>query len=287
MSTSPSTGSRVFCPGRQDRLFRISVSILPNLSAAHLDSLTLACYQRFSTIGEPAVTIKASDSNITLDSLDSLFLYWRTPESTLQWDCFFVLPPWLKVWWRQLSLGVKLYSCAVKHSGSLIGIAPLSLKGEEACFIGSTDVCDYLDFVITPGNENEFFNVILDDLSSKGIARLSLSPVRPDSTVLTHLVDVAKVRGYEVSCKAVDVSLELNLPPTWEDYLGILNRKQRHEVRRKLRRLQEKGAVTYRTIEDSADAAAAVTLFLNLFRKNNNNKKIFMTTKMESFFINP
>ena len=225
-----------------------------------------------------------SDNTIALESPENLSLCWHNTQSTLQWDCFFVLPPWLEVWWREFGLGAKLYSCVVKQRDVVIGIAPLCLRGDEACFVGSTDVCDYLDFVIAPGNENEFFNVILDDLSSKGITRLNLSPVRPDSTVLTHLVDVAKARGHKVSCKAVDVSLELDLPPTWEDYLGILNRKQRHEVRRKLRRLQEKGTVTYRTIEDSDDAAAAVALFLNLFRKSNNEKKTFMTTKMESFF---
>ncbi len=227
---------------------------------------------------------ETSDYTIALESPENLSLYWRNTQSPLQWGCFFVLPPWLNVWWREFGLGAKLYLCALKKRGAVIGIAPLSLKGEEACFVGSADVCDYLDFVIAPGNENEFFNVILDDLSSKGITRLNLSPVRPDSTVLTHLVDVAKVRGYGVSCKAVDVSLELDLPPTWEDYLGILNRKQRHEVRRKLRRLQEKGTVTYRTIDESDDAAAAVALFLNLFRKSNNEKKTFMTAKMESFF---
>jgi CelD/BcsL family acetyltransferase involved in cellulose biosynthesis len=225
-----------------------------------------------------------SDYTIALESPETLSSYWRNTQSTLQWECFFVLPPWLNVWWREFGLGAKRYLCAVKHRGAVIGIAPLCLKGETACFVGSTNVCDCLDFVVVPGDESAFFNIILDDLSSKGITRLSLSPLRPDSTVLTHLVDIAKGRGHKASIQTTDVSLELNLPATWEDYLGVLKSKQRHEVRRKLRRLQEKGSVAYRTIEDSDDSKAAVNLFLTLFRKNN-EKETFMTTKMESFFM--
>jgi hypothetical protein len=173
--------------------------------------------------------------------------------------------------------------CIVKQREAVIGIAPLCLKEDAACFIGSTDVCDCLDFIVTQGNETAFFNVILDNLVRKGIARLSLSPLRPDSTVLTYLVDLAKDRGHKVSSQPLDVSLELNLPATWEDYLGMLTGKQRHEVRRKLRRLHERGTVTYRTIGGCGDTAGAVSLFLKLFRKNS-EKTAFMTTEMESFF---
>jgi CelD/BcsL family acetyltransferase involved in cellulose biosynthesis len=158
------------------------------------------------------------------------------------------------------------------------------LKEEGACFIGSADVCDSLDFVIAPGSEHDFFNILLDDLRQKGISRLTLRPLRPDSTVLTHLVNISEERRYKVSCKVEDVSLELELPPTWEEYLGILNRKQRHEVRRKLRRLYETGEVNYRIIEDSEALTDAMEFFLKLFRESKKDKEIFMTTQRESFF---
>ena len=129
-----------------------------------------------------------------------------------------------------------------------------SNKGTEASFIGSADVCDYLDFVIVPGREVDFFNILLNDLRRRGISRLDLRPLRPNSAVLTHLIDIARDLKYEVSCKAEDVSLELDLPPTWQEYLRTLTQKQRHEVRRKLRRLGEAGDVNYRMIEESESA---------------------------------
>jgi hypothetical protein len=79
--------------------------------------------------------------------------------------------------------------------------------------MGSADVCDCSDFVVRRGSQVDFFNTLLDDLVQKGIRRLYLGPLRPESTVLSHLVSIADERGYEVSCETEDVSLELDLRP--------------------------------------------------------------------------
>jgi CelD/BcsL family acetyltransferase involved in cellulose biosynthesis len=226
-----------------------------------------------------------SGYTVMLESFNSLASYWPYPRSPLRWDCIFVLPPWLEVWWQKFGPMADLYLCAVKQKETIIGIAPLLLKGQEASFMGSDNVCDYLDFVISPGNEHEFFTILLDDLRKKGISRLSLRLLKPNSSVLTHLVGIAKTRRCDVSCKMEDVSLELELPLTWEAYLKILNRKQRHEVRRKLRRIREIGEVKYRIIDDSEAVLDTIDFFIKLFRKTNTDKMLFMTTEMESFLI--
>jgi len=221
---------------------------------------------------------------VTPESFDSLASYWLNPRYPLRWDCIFVLPPWLEVWWRESDSRAESYLCAVRQQETIIGIAPLLLEGEEAFFMGSTDVCDYLDFIVTPGSEHVFFDILLHDLRQKGVRRLDLKLVRLDSTVLTHLVDIARDRGYEVSCRVEDVSLELDLPTTWEEYLEMLTAKQRHEIKRKLRRLEETGEVNYRIIEDSEAVPDAIDIFLKLFRESREDKKVFMTVQRESFF---
>lgn len=217
-------------------------------------------------------------------SFEKLTSYWLKPRSLLKWDCIFVTPPWLEVWWREFGSSGEQYLCAVKKGGATIGIAPLLIKEEQACLMGSADVCDCLDFVIKPGSEHDFFDILLDDLMQREISRLSLRTLRPDSTVLTHLVGIAQKRNYEVSCAVEDVSLELDLPPSWEEYLVILNQKQRHEVRRKLRRLQERGEVGYRIIADSEALPEPIDWFLRFFRESREDKALFMTTERESFF---
>ena len=225
-----------------------------------------------------------SDVTITLESFESLISYWLKPPHPLRWEHIFVLPSWLEIWWKEFGGKGDLYLCAVRQRGAVMGIAPLLLRDEEVFFIGSDDVCDYLDFVVAPGREHDFFNILLDDLCRKGHRLLNLSPLRPNSTVLTHLVAVARERGYEVSCTVEDVSLELDLPPTWEEYLEMLSQKQRHEVRRKLRRMREAGQVNYRIIEDNGNVLDAIDIFLKLFRKGKAEKVSFMTAQRESFF---
>ena len=151
--------------------------------------------------------------------------------------------------------------------------------------MGSPDVCDYQDCVIVPGRGSEFYNALLDDLGRRGVSQLDLNPVRPDSTVITSLLDVVEKRGGDVVCQEGDVTVEMDLPGEWEEYLAGLDRKQRHEVRRKLRRLWEAGDVQYRCHEVSPkDVNGLTDTFLKLFSLSRAEKADFMTSQMEAFF---
>lgn len=220
---------------------------------------------------------------LTLESPQTLTFSWNKLRH-LRWDHTFVLPCWLEVWWRVFGSRAELYLCAIKQKETVIGIAPLLLKEGKASFIGSADVCDYLDFVVAPKREQDFFDTLLDSLKQKGISRLDLNCLRPDSTTATHLVTIARNRGCEVSCNPEDVSLELNLPATWQEYLAILTAKQRHEMKRKLKRLWEAGDVDYRVVEDSEAVPYIIDIFLKLFRDSREDKATFMTAQRESFF---
>lgn len=221
---------------------------------------------------------------VTQESFDSLNSYWISSGRRLKWSSVFVLPPWLEVWWREFQSGAELYLGAVREQSDIIGIAPLQVRGSEASFIGNVDVCDYLDFVVAPGRESDFFNTLIDDLKQKGINHLDLRSLRPDSTVVTSLAGVAQGRGCDVVCHTEAVSVELDLPATWDEYLGLLTGKQRHELRRKLRRLEEMGNVNYRVIEDRAAVREVMDTFLKLFAESRREKATFMTEQIESFF---
>jgi len=225
-----------------------------------------------------------SDRTLSPESFESLTSYWLNSRYPLHWNCIFTLPPWLEIWWREFGSPGHPHLYAARRRGAVIGIAPLLLRGQEAFLMGSDDVCDCLDFIVAPGREHDFFTVLLDDLSTRDINLLELRPLRPDSTVLTHLVGIARDRGYEVSAEVLDVSPELDLPPTWEEYLAMLSKKQRHEVRRKLRRVGEAGEVTYRVIDDNRDLPDATETFLALFRRGRADKAAFMNAGRESFF---
>jgi CelD/BcsL family acetyltransferase involved in cellulose biosynthesis len=220
---------------------------------------------------------------LTLETPQTLTFSWNKLRH-LGWDHTFVLPCWLEVWWRVFGSGAELYLCVIKQKETVIGIAPLLLKEGKASFIGSADICDYLDFVVAPKREQDFFDLLLDSLKQKGIGHLDLDCLRPDSSTVTHLVTIARNRGHAVSCHPDDVSLELDLPATWQQYLAILTAKQRHEIKRKLKRLWEAGDVDYRVVEDSEAVPYIIDIFLKLFRDSREDKATFMTAQRESFF---
>ncbi len=224
------------------------------------------------------------DYIVTQESFTSLLSLWNSLKHNLKWSSIFILPCWLEAWWQAFGVEAKLCLLAVRRGGKIIGIAPLLIRGETASIVGSANVCDYLDFIVAPGAESDFFTVLLDDLRQKGINRLDLRPLRPDSTVLTHLIIIAQNKGCGVLCLEDGVSVELCLPSTWGEYLAILPQKQRHELRRKLRRLWEAGDVDYCCNSDGYKVRCLTDTFLKLFPLSREEKADFMTAEMASFF---
>ena len=247
------------------------------------DQKTSSRLSGLSISDNSSVRLNANDS-VSRESFESLTAFWLKSPSPLRWNCLFVLPPWLETWWKELGPEGDLCLCTVKEKDRVIGIAPLLVNKGDASFVGSDDVCDCLDFVVVPGREERFFDVLLKYLIDRGVERLNLGHLRPDSTVLTHLVGLAESRGHGVSCRTEDVSLELALPTTWEDYLTSLSQKQRHELRRKLRRLGEAGKVEFRVVQESGDVSEAMDTFLELFELSTAEKAGFMNLHRESFF---
>jgi CelD/BcsL family acetyltransferase involved in cellulose biosynthesis len=221
---------------------------------------------------------------VTQETFETLHSIWVDSEHSLEWDCLFVLPGWLKVWWGVFSNEYSPYISAVRDKERLIGIAPLLVKGQEARFIGDPDVCDYQDFIVAPGRGREFFETLINHLRQQGIRSLDLNSVRADSKVLTELVAVAKKLGCEVLCDPEDVTLELDLPASWDEFLGELTGKQRHEVRRKLRRLKEAGEINYRVVEGFKEVMDEMETFLTLFGLSRSDKAAFMTGQMGIYF---
>ena len=218
----------------------------------------------------------------TLESFDSIYSDWKKLQDESPAGSFFSSPEWSKIWWQQFGSGAELYLGAVRQEGKTLGIAPLRANDNTASFIGSSNVCDYLDFVVKTGNEESFFGELLDNLKTKGIIRLDMAPLRPDSTVIKSLVEIAPRRAWQISCSHEGVSVELDLPATWEDYLQLLAGKQRHELKRKLRRLDEEGELNYRHSTDANQQD--IDIFLRLFQNSRQDKAAFLTPRMESFF---
>ncbi len=221
------------------------------------------------------------DRSLRPENFDSLFKEWNVLQEESPGSIIFSSPQWTGTWWRHFGTGYTLYLRSVRRQQSLLGIAPLMVADGQALFAAGPDVCDYMDFPVRPGEEETFCTALLDGLTSDGVEKLDLGAVRPDSLVYTHLVPLAKRRGLPCECNEEDVTVYLKLPQSWDDYLGMLNSKHRHEIRRKLRRLEEMGAATMSSLSERS--AQTMETFFRLFRECRLDKADFLTPERKEF----
>jgi CelD/BcsL family acetyltransferase involved in cellulose biosynthesis len=221
---------------------------------------------------------------IQTESLERLGSFFLNKDLDLDWNCLFVLPLWLKTWWETFGENDAPQILVGYRQGKLIGIAPLCIQEKTARFIGGENVCDYQDMIVTPHHHPEFFKAILTHLKNQGIHTLELAALRPDAVSLIELPDLAKQMGYEVVCHQVAHSYEIKLPRTWETYLEMLGGKQRHEIRRKLRRLNEAGQIGYRVFHRPDEISENMDIFFSMFKASRPDKSEFLTGQMVSFF---
>lgn len=173
---------------------------------------------------------------------------------------------------------------AVTCDGDVVGIAPLSINAQCAYFLGIPDVCDYQDVVIAPGHGEMVVQHLLEHLSNLGINQMDLHTLRPKSELINVLEPFETKSRISINRLPSDVTYEATLPMDWDAYLMQLNGKQRHEVRRKVRRLEAHGTYAYRMANCDGDINVAIDQFLRLFQLNRKDKAAFMDDTMSAYF---
>lgn len=194
-------------------------------------------------------------------------------------DHIFLTPYWVEAWWRHLGSG-ELRLLSLRREGKLVAVAPLVKQDQVFCLAADRDVCDYADIVVRRGEEAGVAGALLDYLAHQE-AGFCFGPLQPQSPLLGHLAPLAQQRGYTMATQELTPSVSLELPRSWEEYLETLSGKERHEVRRKLRRLYEAGEVSFAT---TPATPSRVEQFLSMFRASRADKDEFLTPQREAFF---
>lgn len=228
--------------------------------------------------------------NLTIkeENFKSFATLWREYRPYFRRSPFFMLPDWLEVWWNTFNPGGELFIRSFWEKESLCGIAPLYIEGNTAFFLGSNDLFDYRDFLIYTGREQNFFSALVKDLQEKGVKKLVLQLLKTDSTVFNYLLpQLKREKKDEVISTSEDALFEMEIPGDWEIYLQSLSKKQRHEIRRKLRRLYEIGDVNYRELKDIDEIFPdRLQTFFDMFVQSREDKAEFLTSKRKIFLHN-
>jgi CelD/BcsL family acetyltransferase involved in cellulose biosynthesis len=208
-------------------------------------------------------------------------------------DTLFLTWEWQATWWRHLGDGdLLLLGFRAEDDGRLVGIAPLfSSRTDDEIrvinMVGCRDVSDYLDLVIEQGQEQVVYSALLDYLENDAPNWdiIDLCNIPQKSLTHTQLRELAQDRGYQTLVELEDVCPIIDLPTTWDEYLMSLNKKQRHEVRRKLRKANAEADTRFFTVGSDDDLEPRVLSFIDLHQKSTPEKDDFMTSQMQDFFL--
>lgn len=192
---------------------------------------------------------------------------------------------WQSEWTRTFATARLEIRRVTDDAGRLLGLLPL-YEAEPGVFrlLGGIDVSDYLDLLAEAGREDEVWAALL---GSRPAARplWEIHSVPAASPTVTRLPALAAEHGAVVTVALEERCPILTLPTTWDVYLAGLSGKQRHEMLRKIRRLErENSGARAVGLSSRADIEARFDDFLALHRQSRVGKARFMDERMEAFF---
>jgi len=207
----------------------------------------------------------------------------------------FLRHEYLLSWWKTLGGGEwehgELCVLATRaHDGALTGIAPLfsttNRDGKSALmFLGSIEISDYLDVIAKPELLPSFVEAILEHLTGPEGGDwkvLDLYNFLEDSPTLPSLKESAIKRGLNFSQEQLQPAPAIQLADTWDDYLAGIIKKQRHEIRRKMRRAARNPVpVNWYIVQDKESLDDEIEDFLKLMAYDH-HKEGFLTDIMRS-----
>ena len=225
-------------------------------------------------------------------AFDTLALQWGQLVSLSSTNTPFLTWQWQKTWWEYHKQAHRLRIITVNSkNGGLCGIAPLyseDTRGEQKLrLLGGSDLCDNLDFIVTKGEEAHFCHTLLSYLTSSAASQTSLclNSLPQQSPTLHLLKEVAHGRNYGLDIQLEDTAPLLDLPSDFDTYLTTLTKKNRHEIRRKMRRAEKTARISFQKIDLPSRVMHSIPLFLELFRKSAPKKDAFLNRQREQFFL--
>ncbi len=214
----------------------------------------------------------------TLPEFDALAGEWNELLANSASHVPFLRHEYLRAWQRTLGGGEwpsgELAIVTARQDGALAGVAPLfstlNRDGEPALMLlGSVEISDYLDLMASPERLPAFVDELLgflDGPQAPAWRVLDLYNLLDSSPTILALERAAVSRGWRVARQDLQHCPYIPLPGDWEQYLAAqVDKKQRHEIRRKMRRIEEGGLpVRWYMAADESTLDAEMDDFLRL-----------------------
>lgn len=216
----------------------------------------------------------------------------------------FLRHEYLRSWWETRGGGEwpdsQLAVVVARQDGRLVGAAPLfASKNKDGALalllLGSIEISDYLDLIVRPADLPAFIPGLLNFLGHSGPAGLSVPAPEAESKpwcvldwqnipevspTLPVLKTVAKKLGWTFIQEKTYHTPSIQLKGDFETYLCSIDKKQRHEIRRKMRRAYDSGSnVRWYFVSDGAALESEVDAFMRMMAEEPEKAK-FLTEAM-------
>ncbi|MCP4142009.1 MAG: GNAT family N-acetyltransferase [Chloroflexi bacterium] len=229
----------------------------------------------------------------SLDNFEKLAPAWNDLLAESIANIPFLRHEYLLAWWDSLGGGEwekgELAIITAHRDDELIGIAPLFSSTYEdrksLLFLGSIEISDFLDFIVREDDLNEFIHGLLDFLDSHATltwSALDLQNLVKDSPSLKILQTESASRGWDFAESTLQPAPFVTLPGDFNEYLAGIKKKQRHEIRRKMRRAAaDEREVNWYIVDDKEKLDKNIEVFFQLMT-NDPKKQAFLTAIMKS-----
>ena len=219
------------------------------------------------------------------ESFEGIQAEWEGLLPSSVFNTIFLTPYWQRTWWESMTPpGQELRLLRFRDEDTTIGIAPLAFHDGALTFLGSTDLWDLHDFVVRKGREDDFFQALGGYLEDEDWSEFRLESLVEDSQTMGRMLSLAEERGFRVEQGVEGQLMGVALPGTWDEYLSGLRKKDRHELRRKLRKLSGEVDFEIQALEDVESVSGAMDEFLSLMAQSREEKSEFLTEDREDFF---
>ena len=193
---------------------------------------------------------------------------------------------WQREWTRAFAATRRLEIRRVEDAeGRLVALLPLhEVEPGVLTLLGGADISDYLDLIALAGREEEAWMALLQSRAAERVV-WDLHAVPGRSPTVTLLPQLAAACGLSASVTVEERCPVLILPSSWDAYLASLSGKHRHELARKMRRLEREAPEARATCASHpADVENRLGDFFDLHRRSRVGKARFMDVRMEAFF---
>lgn len=189
---------------------------------------------------------------------------------------------WQSVWWDVYQPGQLFVIALRSDDGALVGLAPWFIDDQGTVnIIGCEDVTDYLDIIAHRDCTPPVYETIAAYLKDHR-RNLHLCNIPASSPTLELFPEFLRHRGFEVEVEQQEVCPVIDLPETFQDYLANLDKKQRHEVRRKIRKANN---AQWYVVDQEHDLDKETDIFLKLMRSAAQEKAEFLDDEQNLAFF--